>query len=92
MTSLPDYAEWMDRLRDPSDWDIPALVADAVERANACYDDELLLAVLDTLVFRMRDIAELISHKHAKRINQKTVREAAEIAAMFVSKADQSNA
>ena len=84
-TDVDGYAEMMDALANPDNWDAPGLIADvAQEMANE--DRGHALAVIDTLTFRMRDIANLISHGHAKRISPDTIREAASIAASFVEK------
>ena len=78
-----DYAETMDCLRNPDDWDVPSIIADVTQ--NLMHDGNgKAAAVIDTLVFRMKDIAQRISHKHAERINPATIREAADIADVFV--------
>lgn len=81
------YAETMDKLKRPDDWDIPGIIADASERLRRESDDGETLAVLDTLTFRMRDIANLISQGHAKHITPDTIRQAADIAAMLAGDA-----
>lgn len=76
----------MDALKRPDDWDVPGMIADIAEniRRDNYVPPGQVLAVIDTLVFRMKDIADRISDGHAKRIDSKTIREAAEIAATFV--------
>lgn len=80
----PGYAEMMDKLKDPKGYDVPGLISDVAERVRRDYEDGEVLAVIDTLCFRMKDIAERISHRHAKRINAKTFGEAEAIAASLV--------
>jgi hypothetical protein len=78
-----DYAETMNCLRNPDDWDVPSIISDVSQ--NLMHDGNgKAAAVIDTLMFRMRDIAERISHKHAKRIDPNTLRVAADIADVFV--------
>lgn len=63
---LTDYAETMDRLKDPEGWDIPGIIADAAERVRVSTDEGSVLAVIDTLVFRIREIREIArGDKHA---------------------------
>ena len=80
------YAETMDALNRPKDWDVPGMIADICENLRRENDvpHGQVLAVIDTLVFRMKDIAERVSHGHAKRIDPTTIKEAANIAATFV--------
>ena len=78
------YAETMDKLKDPKRWDVPGVIADVAEDLRRSTDCGEALAVIDTLLFRMQDIAKLISHQHAKTITPDTVREAANIAERFV--------
>jgi len=80
------YAETMDALNRPKDWDVPGMIADICENLRRENDvpHGQLLAVIDTLMFRMKDIAERIAHGHAKRIDPTTIREAADIASRFV--------
>lgn len=86
MTVPEDYAEMMDKLNHPpDDWDVPGLIADVSERVREL-GDGATLAVIDTLCFRMKDIAELIHHEHAKLISPATIRSASVIAATFVPK------
>jgi hypothetical protein len=77
------YAEMMDKLRSPDDWDVPGIIAETAQDLMNC-DNPEAAAVIDTLTFRVRDIAERISHKHASRIDPGTLREAANIADVFV--------
>lgn len=87
--TLPSgYAETMDKLKDPSRWDIPGVIADVAEDLRRHSDNGAALAVIDTLSFRMKDIAERITHGHAKKIDADTIREAGDIASMFVSETD----
>lgn len=81
------YAETMDSLKRPRDWDVPGMIADVCEHLRREIDvpHGQVLAVIDTLMFRMRDIAELIHHEHANVINPNTIWGAAQIAATFVS-------
>lgn len=83
MTVLPGYAEMMDKLKKPDNWDITGIIADVSQKLIDETDNGAALAVIDTLLFRMRDIANLISHNHAKRIDPTTIREAAEIVDLF---------
>ena len=78
-----DYAEMMDKLRNPKDWDVPAVIDDVTQDLMN-QDNGQAAAVIDTLMFRMRDIAERISLKQGKRIDPTTIREAADIADVFV--------
>ena len=55
-----NYAETMDKLKDPNGWDVPGLIADVSERLRRETIDGELLAVVDTLVFRMQDICQMI--------------------------------
>lgn len=80
------YAETMDKLRRPDNWDVPGVIADISDDLRRSTDCGAALAVIDTLVFRMKEIAECISSGHAKQINPTTIRKAAEIAATFASK------
>lgn len=84
------YAETMDALNRPNDWDVPGMIADVAEftRRELDVPHGQALAVIDTLTFRMRDIANLIHPDHAKRIDHETIRQAAEIAARFCDKPD----
>lgn len=76
------YAETMDKLSDSRSWDVPGLIADVAERLKESGDGEAM-AVIDHLLFRIRDIAGLISPLHARVISPKTITEAAHIASAF---------
>jgi hypothetical protein len=82
LNDTDNYAATMDALASPADWDVPGIIADVANRLKQEGDGKAA-AVIDTLSFRMRDIAQRISHGHAKRIDANTVQEAAEIAATF---------
>ena len=80
---VTDYAEMMDKLRNPKDWDVPGTIADVTQLLMS-HGNGQAAAVIDTLMFRMRDIAQRISNKHGEGINPQTLREAADIADVFV--------
>ena len=79
------YAETMDKLKRPDNWDVPGVISDVAEDLRCYSDNGSALAVIDTLCFRMKEIAELISHGHAKKIDADTIRKAGEIASVFVA-------
>lgn len=59
--SVPEgYAEMMNRLANPDCWDVPGLIADTSERLRRESIDGEMLAVIDTLAFRMADICKMI--------------------------------
>lgn len=59
--SVPEgYAEMMDRLGNPDCWDVPGLISDTAERLRRESIDGEMLAVIDTLTFRMADICKMI--------------------------------
>ena len=60
------YAETMDKLRSSDSWDIPGVIADAAERIRESTDEGPALAVIDSLVFRLRVIRGISrGDKHA---------------------------
>ena len=60
-TRLPSgYAETMDKLKDADKWDVPGVIADAGERLREATDEGPALAVMDTLLFRLRSLVDAI--------------------------------
>ena len=87
MNTLPTgYAETMDKLARPDNWDVPGLIADIAEGLRLESDNGAALAVIDAMRFGMQDIAQRIAHGHATRIDPTTIQEAADIATTFVDK------
>lgn len=78
------YTEMMERLQDPKSWDIPGILADVAGRLIEEGDEEAA-AVVNTLWGRLQDIARLISYEKDWVIDPVSVRDAGEIAAMFMS-------
>lgn len=81
------YAETMECLNKPKDWDVPGLIDDIAERLRDGGEvpNGLALAVIDKLMFGMTFIAKKIAHEHAERIDASTIKEAANMAKMFVA-------
>ena len=78
--SLPEgYAEMMDRLANPDCWDVPGLIADTCERLRRESIDGEMLAVIDTLAFRMADICQMIDAE--ERPNYEIISKVYEVAA-----------
>lgn len=82
------YAEMMDKLKNPADWDIPGIIGDISQQVGEEYHNGgEVLAVIDSLFFAIRRIDQLIRTgkptERGKIINADTIREASEITKRF---------
>lgn len=57
------YAEMMDKLKRPQDWDVPGLIADITLKLQEQGDTESM-AVIDTLLFLLRKIHDDLGEGH----------------------------
>lgn len=53
---LPGYAETMDKLKNPKDWDVGGLILDLAEQS----EDGPIQAVIDRLMFDLQEVGDLI--------------------------------
>ena len=75
------YSQTMDRLNRPKEWDVSGIIADTIGdlRRGDDVSSGQVLAIIDVLMFRLREVSDLLQYENEIRCLPSSVAESLNI-------------